>query len=82
MRRIAPLVALVLAAALVAGCSNSRQDQRTRGAIVGGATGAAVGSLFGSGTGKTVATGAGAVIGSIAGAEIADPGPRRRPRRR
>ena len=54
------------------GCSNSAEDKKLRGQVVGGATGAAVGSLFGSGSGKVVAVGAGAVLGTIAGGKIAE----------
>ena len=53
-------------------CSNSPEDKKLRGQVVGGATGAAVGSLFGSGTGQVVAVGAGAVLGTIVGGKVAE----------
>lgn len=69
------LTLLALSAAVlgsgVAGCSQSLEDRRTRGAVVGGVAGAAIGSLFGGGSGKVLTIGAGAVLGSIAGSEIA-----------
>ena len=69
-----PIAMLTLAMASVSGCSDSPEDQRLRGQIIGGASGAAVGSLIGSGTGQAVAIGAGAVLGTIAGGRIAEDG--------
>ncbi len=69
-RGVTAIAALALAGGLAA-CSNSPEDARLRGQVVGGATGAALGSLFGRGTGKIAATGAGAVLGTIAGGKIA-----------
>ncbi len=64
--------ALFLAAAVLTGCSDSAEDKKLRGQVIGGATGAAVGSLFGSGSGKVVAVGAGAVLGTIVGGKVAE----------
>ncbi len=63
---------LLLAAAALTGCSDSAEDKKLRGQVIGGATGAAVGSLFGSGSGKVVAVGAGAVLGTIVGGKVAE----------
>ena len=62
---------LFLAAALT-GCSDSAEDKKLRGQVIGGATGAAVGSLFGSGSGQVLAVGAGAVLGTIVGGKVAE----------
>ncbi len=70
-RVISGCAALALTVALAA-CSDSAEDKKLRGQVIGGATGAAVGSLFGGGTGNIVATGAGAVLGTIAGGKIAE----------
>ncbi len=64
--------ALLFAGALAAGCSNSKEDKKLRGQVIGGVTGAAVGSLFGSGSGQVVAVGAGAVLGTIVGGKVAE----------
>lgn len=64
--------ALLLAAAVLTGCSDSAEDKKLRGQVIGGATGAAVGSLFGSGSGKVIAVGAGAVLGTIVGGKVAE----------
>jgi uncharacterized protein YcfJ len=63
---------LLLAATALSACSNSPEDKKLRGQVIGGATGAAVGSLFGSGTGQVVAVGAGAVLGTIVGGKVAE----------
>ena len=63
---------LLLAATGLSACSNSPEDKKLRGQVIGGATGAAVGSLFGSGTGQVVAVGAGAVLGTIVGGKVAE----------
>ncbi len=63
---------LLLAVTALSACSNSPEDKKLRGQVIGGATGAAVGSLFGSGTGKVVAVGAGAVLGTIVGGKVAE----------
>ena len=63
---------LLLLAAGLSGCSNSPEDKKLRGQVIGGATGAAVGSLFGSGTGQIVAVGAGAVLGTIVGGKVSE----------
>jgi len=68
----AAVVLLSLSPLGLAGCSNSAEDKKLRGQVIGGATGAAVGSMFGSGSGKVVAVGAGAVLGTIAGGKIAE----------
>ncbi len=73
IRMIAVLtVFLLLAVTGLSACSNSPEDKKLRGQVIGGATGAAVGSLFGSGTGKVVAVGAGAVLGTIVGGKVAE----------
>ncbi len=72
-RNIAVLTgSLLLAVTGLSACSNSPEDRKLRGQVIGGATGAAVGSLFGSGTGKLVAVGAGAVLGTIVGGKAAE----------
>ncbi len=72
-RMIAVLMgSLLLAATGLTACSNSPEDKKLRGQVIGGATGAAVGSLFGSGTGQVVAIGAGAVLGTIVGGKVAE----------
>ncbi len=72
-RMIAVLTgSLLLAVTGLSACSNSPEDRKLRGQVIGGATGAAVGSLFGSGTGKLVAVGAGAVLGTIVGGKAAE----------
>ncbi len=63
---------LLLAVTGLSACSNSPEERKLRGQVIGGATGAAVGSLFGSGTGKLVAVGAGAVLGTIVGGKAAE----------
>ncbi len=63
---------LLLAATSLSACSNSPEDKKLRGQVIGGATGAAVGSLFGSGSGKVLAVGAGAVLGTIVGGKVAE----------
>jgi len=63
---------LLLAVTGLSACSNSPEDKKLRGQVIGGATGAAVGSLFGSGTGKVLAVGAGAVLGTIVGGKVAE----------
>ncbi len=63
---------LLLAATALSACSNSPEDKKLRGQVIGGATGAAVGSLFGSGIGQVVAVGAGAVLGTIVGGKVAE----------
>lgn len=63
---------LLLAVTGLSACSNSPEDKKLRGQVVGGATGAAVGSLFGSGSGQVVAVGAGAVLGTIVGGKVAE----------
>ncbi len=72
-RNIAVLTGfLLLSVTGLSACSNSPEDRKLRGQVIGGATGAAVGSLFGSGTGKLVAVGAGAVLGTIVGGKAAE----------
>ncbi len=72
-RMIAVLTgSLLLAVTGLTACSNSPEDKKLRGQVVGGATGAAVGSLFGSGTGQVMAVGAGAVLGTIVGGKVAE----------
>lgn len=71
LRNLALSSALVVFCLGLTSCSQSLQDRRTRGAVIGGVAGAAVGSLFGGGSGRVLTTGAGAVLGSIAGAKIA-----------
>jgi uncharacterized protein YcfJ len=66
------LLASFVLVAFVSACSNTPEDKKLRGQIIGGATGAAVGSLFGGGTGQIVATGAGAVLGTVVGGKIAE----------
>ena len=66
------IVTLLFAAAGLTACSDSREDKRLRGQVIGGATGAAVGSLFGKGGGQVVAVGAGAVLGTVIGGKVAD----------
>lgn len=61
----------ILAVFLTA-CSNTPEDKKLRGQIIGGATGAAVGSLFGGGSGQIIATGAGAVLGTVVGGKLAE----------
>lgn len=63
---------LLLAVTGLSACSNSPEDKKLRGQVVGGATGAAVGSLFGSGSGQVVAVGAGAVLGTMVGGKVAE----------
>ncbi len=63
---------LLLAVAGLSACSNSPEDKKLRGQVIGGATGAAVGSLFGGGTGQVMAVGAGAVLGTIVGGKAAE----------
>ncbi len=63
---------LLLAVTGLSACSNSPEDRKLRGQVIGGATGAAVGSLFGGGTGQVVAIGAGAVLGTIVGGKVAE----------
>ena len=69
---VATLFLVSLSPLGLTGCSNSADDKKLRGQVVGGATGAAVGSMFGSGSGKVLAVGAGAVLGTIAGGKIAE----------
>ncbi len=72
-RMIAVLTgSLLLAVTGLSACSNSPEDKKLRGQVIGGATGAAVGSLFGSGTGQVMAVGAGAVLGTIVGGKVAE----------
>ncbi len=72
-RMIAVLAgSLLLAVTSLSACSNSAEDKKLRGQVIGGATGAAVGSLFGSGTGQVMAIGAGAVLGTIVGGKVAE----------
>ncbi len=63
---------LLLAVTGLSACSNSPDDKKLRGQVIGGATGAAVGSLYGSGTGQVGAVGAGAVLGTIVGGKVAE----------
>ncbi len=63
---------LLLAVTGLSACSNSPEDKKLRGQVIGGATGAAVGSLFGGGTGQVIAIGAGAVLGTIVGGKVAE----------
>ena len=66
------LLASLFLVVFVSACSNTPEDKKLRGQIIGGATGAAVGSMFGGGTGRVVATGAGAVLGTVVGGKIAE----------
>ncbi|MDX2204588.1 MAG: RT0821/Lpp0805 family surface protein [Hyphomicrobiaceae bacterium] len=63
------VLAVMLAALPVAGCSGPNANQDT-GTIAGAVLGGIVGNQFGKGGGKVAATMAGAVVGGIVGNEI------------
>jgi surface antigen len=70
-----PLIASLLAAALLAGCANTGQpgefgaNKTTAGGLLGAAAGGLLGSQIGSGSGKLAATGAGVLLGALIGSE-------------
>lgn len=63
-------VSIVLAIALLSGCSNTRGSGETVGTLAGGAAGALIGSQFGHGTGRLVGTAVGTLGGAMIGSEI------------
>ena len=59
-------LAIILAAAIVAGCGIAKEEV---GAVVGAGLGGLAGSLIGDGGGKLVAIGVGTMLGAIIGGE-------------
>ena len=66
------LIAAVMAAAMLAGCSGYGDygTKQTVGGLGGAALGGLLGSQFGSGTGQLAFTAAGAVLGGLVGSEV------------
>ncbi len=70
-RLVHQISAVAVAAALIAGCSNTGNGEKEAGGtLVGAAAGGVIGSQFGSGSGKLVATGVGVLIGAFVGNQI------------
>ena len=64
------LFAGVVAALMLAACTNQYGPKQTGGAIIGAGLGGLAGSQIGSGTGRLAATGAGVLLGAWLGSEI------------
>lgn len=63
-------IPLLLAAGLLAGCSQDQGIKQTGGTILGGVGGALAGSQFGGGTGRIAMTALGTMLGAYVGSEI------------
>lgn len=66
MRKV---IAVLLTAAVMVGCTNTGPNQ-TGGQIIGGVAGGLLGSQFGGGDGRLVATAVGAIAGTFIGGQV------------
>ncbi len=64
------IVPAVLAAFILAGCSEGSGNKQTFGTIGGAVAGGLLGSQIGGGSGQLIATGVGTLLGAWAGSEI------------
>ncbi len=64
------LVPAVLAAFILAGCTQGAGNKQTVGTIGGAVAGGLLGSQIGGGSGRLIATGVGTLLGAWAGSEI------------
>lgn len=63
-------IPLIVAAGLLAACSNDTGPKQTGGAILGGIGGAVAGAQFGKGTGNLAMTAVGTLLGAYVGSEV------------
>lgn len=68
-KRFMKMLAVLLAAAVVAGCGPNGIAKEEAGALIGAGLGGLAGSLIGDGGGQLVAIGVGTMVGAIIGGE-------------
>lgn len=64
------IIAMILASAMLQGCTAGTMNKQGSGTLIGGVAGGLLGSRFGKGSGALVATGVGALAGALVGSHI------------